>query len=105
MALKQQFKNLEELLASSKKVVLVDFYAEWCGPCQMMAKILEDVNTQLKGQLRIVKVSTENYPELAARYEVYALPTLVLFQQGQLVKRLEGLRSAAELIRDVRPFL
>jgi thioredoxin len=105
MTVKQQFRNLEELLASSSKVVLVDFYAEWCGPCQMMAKILEEVNAQLRGQVKIVKVSTETYPELAARYEVYALPTLVLFHQGQLVKRLEGLRSAAELIRDVQPFL
>jgi thioredoxin len=98
MATKQDFNSFEDLLSSSDVPVLVDFYADWCGPCQMMASILEQVNAQLKPRLRVVKINTDKYPQLASQYHVHALPTLVLFKQGQPVERIEGVVPAQKLI-------
>jgi len=105
MATKQQFKNFEELLAQSNVPVLVDFYADWCGPCQMMAAILERVNAQFQQQLRVVKIDTEKYPEVASQHQVQALPTLVLFKHGQPVERIEGVMPADALIQKLQTLL
>ncbi|NEP16272.1 MAG: thioredoxin [Leptolyngbya sp. SIO4C1] len=102
MATKQQFKNFDELISSAQQPVLVDFYATWCGPCQMMAKVLEQANSQLKGEVKIVKIDTDRYPELASQYQIYALPTLVLFKEGQSVDRIEGVLTAEQLVERVR---
>ncbi|MBD1910181.1 MULTISPECIES: thioredoxin [unclassified Leptolyngbya] len=98
MAVKQEFSSFESLITDSDQPVLVDFYANWCGPCQLMAKILEEVNQSLKSQIKIIKIDTEKYPELASRYHIYALPTLVLFSQGKPVDRIEGVVPAHQLI-------
>ncbi|MBF2003032.1 MAG: thioredoxin [Synechococcales cyanobacterium C42_A2020_086] len=105
MATKKQFGSFQDLISQSEVPLLVDFYAPWCGPCQLMATILEQVNAKLKPQLRIVKINTENYPELASRYRVTALPTLVLFKQGKPVERIEGVMQAQQLIQRLQPQL
>ncbi|RUR83083.1 thioredoxin [Chlorogloeopsis fritschii PCC 6912] len=87
------------MLSGSDVPVLVDFYAEWCGPCRMMATILEQVNAQLQGRIRVVKIDTEKYPQLANDYQVYALPTLVLFKQGKPVERIEGVLQSSDLMQ------
>lgn len=105
MATKQQFNSFADLLAASERPVLVDFYATWCGPCQMMAPILEQVNSQLKDKLKIVKIDTDRYPQLATEHQIYALPTLVLFKQGQAVARIEGVLVAEQLVQRLQPHL
>lgn len=105
MATKQQFQSFEDLLAGSKAPVLVDFYATWCGPCQMMAGILSTVSGQLKGQLKIVKIDTDKYPQIASQHQITALPTLVLFKAGQPVDRIEGVLPADQLVARLRPHL
>ena len=105
MAVKKQFGSFQDLLADSEVPVLVDFYEPWCGPCQMMAPILEQVNEQLKQQLRIVKINTGNYPKLGTKYHISALPTLVLFKNGQPVDRIEGVMGADRLIPRLQSFL
>lgn len=105
MATKKQFASFDEMITESDLPVLVDFYATWCGPCQMMAKILEQVNILLKDELRIIKIDSDKYPELASQYEVHALPTLMLFKQGKPVDRIEGVLRAEQLIQRLRPFL
>jgi thioredoxin len=105
MATKQQFNSFEELIAQSDLPVLVDFYAEWCGPCQMMAPILEQVNNQLKDRLRVVKINTDKYPQLASQYHIHALPTLVVFKQGKPVDRIEGVIQANALVGRLQPLL
>lgn len=105
MATKQQFNSFQELLSGSDLPVLVDFYATWCGPCQMMAPILEQVNAQLKQQLRVVKIDTDKYPQLASQYHIHALPTLVLFKQGKPVERIEGAMSAQALVEQLQTLL
>ncbi|MBW4664273.1 MAG: thioredoxin [Chroococcus sp. CMT-3BRIN-NPC107] len=105
MATKQQFNSFEELIAQSDLPLLVDFYAEWCGPCQMMAPILEQVNNQLKDRLRVVKINTDKYPQLASQHHIHALPTLVVFKQGKAVDRIEGVIQANALIGRLQPLL
>lgn len=97
MAIKKKFNNFDELLTASDLPVLVDFYATWCGPCKMMAPILEQVNQQIKGKLRIVKIDTDRYPQLASRYNIEALPTLVLFKNGEPVDKIEGVIKPQQL--------
>ena len=105
MTTKKQFNSFEEMLSGSDLPVLVDFYADWCGPCQMMVPILEQVNNQLKDRLRIVKIDTEKYANLATQYQISALPTLVLFKQGQPVDRIEGVMQAQQLVQRIQPLL
>lgn len=105
MTIKKMFNSFDELLAGSDLPVLVDFYATWCGPCQMMAPILEQVNQQMKDRLRIVKIDTDKYPQLASRYHIQALPTLVLFKNGQPVDQIEGVKQAPELVQRLQSIL
>ncbi|MDX2213351.1 MAG: thioredoxin [Oculatellaceae cyanobacterium bins.114] len=102
MAVKKEYSSFQEMIAESDMPLLIDFYAPWCGPCQMMAKILEQVNAQMKEQLRVVKINTDNYPDLATQYQIHALPTLVLFKQGQPVDRIEGVLRADQLIQHLQ---
>ncbi|WP_353932085.1 thioredoxin [Okeanomitos corallinicola TIOX110] len=105
MTTKKQFNSFEEMLSGSDVPVLVDFYADWCGPCKMMVPILEQVNNQLKDRLRIVKIDTEKYTQLASQYGIEALPTLVLFKQGQPVDRIEGVVKAPQLIQHLKTLI
>ncbi|MGB5713541.1 MAG: thioredoxin [Waterburya sp.] len=98
MAVKKQFSSFEDLLKSSEIPVLVDFYATWCGPCQMMAPILEQVGANLRDRLQVVKIDTDKYPNLASKYQIEALPTLVLFKDGQPAEKIEGVHQAQQLI-------
>lgn len=104
MATKKQFGSFQELISSATKPVLVDFYAPWCGPCQMMAKILEEVNVALNQRVQIVKINTENYPDLASQHQIHALPTLVVFKQGKPVDRIEGVLPANQLVERLQRF-
>jgi thioredoxin len=90
MSVKKQFNSFEELIESSELPLLVDFYAPWCGPCQIMAKILEQVSAKVQDQAQVVKINTDTYPALASQYKISALPTLVIFKGGQPVDRIEG---------------
>ena len=102
MAVKKEYGSFQEMIAESEIPLLIDFYAPWCGPCQLMAKILEQVNAQMKDQLRVVKINTDNYPDLATQYQIHALPTLVLFKQGQPVDRIEGVLRADQLVQHLQ---
>ena len=99
MAVKKQFSSFEDLLSSSDLPVLVDFYATWCGPCQMMTPILEQVGASLRDRLQVVKIDTDKYPNLASKYQVEALPTLVLFKDGEPAEKIEGVHQAPQLIQ------
>lgn len=105
MAVKQQFNSFDEMISGSDQPLLVDFYADWCGPCQMMAKILVEVGAEMKGEVKVVKIDTEKYPAIASQHSIHALPTLVLFKQGQPVDRIEGVLTADQLVARVRGVL
>lgn len=81
----------------SGKTVLVDFYADWCGPCKMMQPILRDLNNMVDDNVRIIKVDVDRNPMAASAYQVRGVPTLIIFKDGQVKWRQSGVRSAAEL--------
>jgi thioredoxin 1 len=85
-----------EVLKASTPV-LVDFWAEWCGPCKMIAPVLDELATELAGQVKIGKVNIDEQQMLAAEYGVRAIPTLLLFHQGQVADQMVGLRSKKDL--------
>lgn len=75
------YKTFDEFLQQVEVPVLVDFYAQWCGPCQMMQPVLEDIANRFEGQAKIAKVDTDKSPNLGSKYQVEALPTLILFNK------------------------
>lgn len=86
----------QDVLASDG-VVLVDFWAPWCGPCRLMGKTLEQVGPEYTGRLRIVKLNVDDHRSLAQRYGVRAIPTLVFFRSGKEVRRIQGALPASQL--------
>ncbi|PON96295.1 Thioredoxin [Trema orientale] len=82
-AKKQTFSSFDDLLTNSDKPVLVDFYATWCGPCQFMVPILNEVSASLKDKVQVVKIDTEKYPSIADKYKIEALPTFIIFKDGK----------------------
>lgn len=100
-----QQTKLEELLRTSHVPVLVDFYADWCGPCKMMAPILKDLKAAWGDKVRIVKVDTEAHPEIARRYQISGIPTLILFKQGNVVHRTSGVIPVQRLQQEYGSFV
>ncbi|HEX9992134.1 MAG TPA: thioredoxin [Acidimicrobiales bacterium] len=94
----------EELKAATEPVV-VDFWAEWCGPCKMIAPILEDIAAEQAGKLRVAKLNIDEHPDLARRYGVMSIPTLIVFKEGEPVKRLVGAKGKAQLLQELSEFV
>ena len=90
-------ENFAQEVIQSATPVLVDFWAEWCGPCKMIAPILDELAEEYQGRVRIGKVNIDNQQALAAEYGVRAIPTLLLFNQGQVSDQIVGLRSKRDL--------
>ncbi|WP_028297600.1 thioredoxin [Olivibacter sitiensis] len=89
-------------LINGEKPVLVDFFAEWCGPCQMMKPILTQVKSQIGDDASIIKVDIDKNPSVATAYHVQSVPTLILFQKGQVKWRQSGVMQAADLTRIIK---
>ncbi len=87
--------NFNETIA--KGVTLVDFWAEWCGPCQMMMPILEELTTKMWDKANIAKVNVDEQPSLAAQFRVMSIPTLIVFKDGQPVEQMVGVQQADQL--------
>ena len=85
--------------------VLVDFWAEWCGPCKMIAPVLEDIAKEHAGKLQIAKLNVDDNPNIARRYDVMSIPTLLLFTDGEVKKRLVGAKGKAQLLEELSEFI
>src|ERR1041384_732265 len=90
-------ENFTKEVLQSTQPILVDFWAEWCGPCKMLAPILDELATEYDGRVRIAKVNIDDHQELAAQYGIRSIPTLLLFHQGQVADQIVGLRSKRDL--------
>lgn len=82
--------------------VLVDFYADWCQPCKVQSPILHELAGELQGKLRIVKIDVDKNPEIAGRYQVRSIPTLMLFKNGNLIWKQTGVASKPQLLEVVK---
>lgn len=93
--------NSFDQIISSEKPVLIDFFATWCGPCQMLAPILKEVKDSLGERVSIIKIDVDKNQELAAQYQVRGVPTMMLFQNGKQLWRQSGVLSKEEILRTV----
>jgi len=82
---------------NSETPVLVDFYADWCGPCKLMAPILKNLKKEMGDKLSIIKIDTDRNPDAAAKYKIRGVPTLILFRNGQIIWRQSGVVQLAQL--------
>jgi thioredoxin 1 len=97
--------TFDESVGGADTPVLVDFWAEWCGPCKMIAPVLEEIATEHKDKIAIAKLNVDNNPETARRFDVMSIPTLMVFRGGEPVKRLVGAKGKGQLLQDLAEFI
>jgi thioredoxin 1 len=97
--------SFETEVVNAKSPVLVDFWAEWCGPCRMIAPILEKIADEYSESLKITKLDVDHNPETAMKFGVQSIPTLILFKDGQPVERIIGYLPKERMLQKIRPHI
>src|SRR5919202_6711637 len=93
--------TFEEEVGSSEIPLVVDFWAEWCGPCRMVAPVLEQIANENAGKVRIVKLNVDDAPAIAQKYGIMSIPTLLVFKDGVAKKRIVGAKGKGQLLQDL----
>ena len=96
--------NFQEQVVNSPIPVLVDFWAEWCGPCKMLGPILEELASDYDGRVKVGKLNIDDFPSVANEYGIRAIPTMLIFQEGQVAEQVVGLRSKRDLKANLDKF-
>ena len=99
--LKVTSNNFEEEVIKCEKTVLVDFYADWCGPCKMLSPIIDEIAKE-NPDIKVVKVNVDDAQDLAMKYQVMSIPTLVIIKNGQQINKSVGLRDKEEIINMIK---
>ncbi|HUF98043.1 MAG TPA: thioredoxin [Ilumatobacter sp.] len=97
--------TFDETVNSSTTPVLVDFWAEWCGPCKKIAPVLEELAAELGGQITITKLNVDENPEIALRYNVMSIPTLLVIDGGDVKKKIVGAKGKGAMLQELDEFL
>jgi len=95
--------NFKQEVVEEKGVVLVDFYADWCGPCRMTAPIIDELSQQLTG-IKFVKVNVDENPDLASQYQIFSIPTFLIFKNGEVISSLVGVQSKESFLNELKKF-
>jgi thioredoxin 1 len=103
--LKVDDATFDEAVVAASTPVIVDFWAEWCGPCKMIAPTLEEIASEHSGKLAVAKLNVDDNPDTARRFEVMSIPTLLVFKDGAPVKRLVGAKGKGQLMQDLAEFI
>ena len=96
--LKFTTENFNAEVIESDKPVLVDFYADWCGPCKMMAPVIEEIAQEYEGKVKVGKLNVDGNPEISEQFEIMSIPTLIVFKNGQPVNRSTGVLAKDKII-------
>ena len=97
--------SFDETVKSSNTPILVDFWAEWCGPCKAIAPVLKELSTELAGKVTIAKLDVDAHGDIAQRFSVMSIPTLLIFNNGEVQKRLVGAKGKGQLLQELAEFL
>jgi len=97
--------TFDEEIKGSTEPVLVDFWAEWCGPCKMIAPVLEEIASEYAGRLKIAKLNVDENLDVSRRFEVMSIPTLILFKDGEPAHRIIGAKGKGQLLQELHQFL
>ena len=100
--LKLNEENFEEEVLKSNKKVLIDFYADWCGPCKMMSPIIDEIAKEVGSEIKVGKVDVDENQELAIKYDVMSIPTIIIFKNGKAEKTFVGLRDKQEILNELK---
>ncbi len=90
-------ETFDKDVVQSAEPVLVDFWAPWCGPCRMLAPVIEELAKEYTGKVKVAKINTDDHPNAASRFKISAIPTLLFFKGGKVVEQLVGVHSKAEI--------
>ncbi|MFZ3064623.1 MAG: thioredoxin [Nitrospirota bacterium] len=96
-ALKVESSTWDKEVLQADKLVLVDFWASWCGPCQVVAPVVEELATEYSGKVKIMKLNTDENPEIAGKYRIMGIPTLMFFKGGKIADQIVGAASKSQL--------
>jgi thioredoxin 1 len=97
--------SFEKEVIQAKIPVLVDFWAPWCGPCQTIAPYVEEVAKEFKGKLKVAKLNVDEAPDIATRYTVMSIPTLLVFKEGKVMTKKVGAMAKRDLIKFIQPYI
>jgi len=97
--------TFDETIGSAAEPVVVDFWAEWCGPCKMIAPILDEIASEHAGKLSVAKLNVDENPDIVRRFDVMSIPTLIIFKDGEAQKRLVGAKGKGQLLAELDEFL
>lgn len=97
--------NFNQEVIESDSVCVVDFWAEWCGPCMMLAPTLAEIDKEFEGKIKVCKLNVDKNSEISAKYRIMHIPVLLIFKKGELKEQIMGLKTKKEIISRIEPFI